>query len=521
MLAKRPYLSALVLLIFGVAFGVTLVMGFGSFQGINLAFGATDPQLGGPLPKLSNDLTRDKVNQSFMEVSKAIQPTVVSIRVKAEPIARNDQDNPFRRFFNIPEGEDVPFNFPSPSPQGGLGSGIIITNDGYILTNNHVIEGAAKKGGITVKLMDKRSYEGRIIGQDPTTDLAVIKIDATNLPVAALGNSDELQIGEWVIAVGNPLGLESTVTTGIVSSLGRSIEIFEREKTQNYGIANFIQTDAAINPGNSGGGLFDLNGAVIGVNTAIASSTGMYAGYGFAVPVNMAKTVAMDLIKHGKVNRGYIGVIIKAVDDRDAEALGLDRPRGVRVDQINEGSAGEAAGLQLNDVILSVNGREVNEANELQGLIALHHAGDKITLKIFRDGREIEKTVTLRPRTDLETIAANTEADDGDVRSESDASKETATIQSVGLTVRNLNSSDRERYDVTGGVFITTVTPGSEAFDRGLGRNQVITHVARQAIKNVSEFERAIDNSKGKAVGLTVRTDKGNSHFFSLKIPRD
>lgn len=518
MLAKRPYLSALVLLIFGVAFGATLVMGFGSIKGINLAFGASEPQLGGPLPKLSNDQTRQRVNASFIEVSKAIQPTVVSISVKAErrTVNRNDEDNPFRRFFNLPEGEDPFFD---PRPGGGLGSGVIITSDGYILTNNHVIENAAEKGGITVKLMDKREFTGRLIGTDPTTDIAVIKIDATNLAVAAIGNSDQLQIGEWVIAVGNPLGLESTVTTGIVSSLGRSINIFDQQKTGNYGIANFIQTDAAINPGNSGGGLFDLSGAVIGINTAIASTTGTYAGYGFAVPMNIARAVAMDLIKMGKVNRGYIGVKIKAVDGVDAEALGLDRPRGVRIDDVSKNSAGEQAGLKNNDVILAIDGREVNEANELQGMIALRHAGDEVTLKIFRDGREIEKKVRLKPREDTEETADATKSSDPEEEKQSPS--ESATIEDVGLAVRNLTSQELDTYNVTAGVMITSVTPGSVAQDRGLVRNLVVTKVGNQAVKNVTEFEKAIDAYRGRSVGLTIRTSRGDTHFFSLRVPRE
>ena len=516
MLAKRPYLSAVILMIFGVAFGATLVMGFGSWKGINLAFGASEPQLGGPLPKLSNDQTRERVNASFIEVSKAIQPTVVSISVKAERrTARNSgEDNPFRRFFDLPEGEDPFFD---PRPGGGLGSGVIITTDGYIMTNNHVIENAAEKGGIEVKLMDKRVFPARLIGTDPTTDIAVIKIDATNLAVAAIGNSDKLQIGEWVIAVGNPLGLESTVTTGIVSSLGRSINIFDQQKTGNYGIANFIQTDAAINPGNSGGGLFDLSGAVIGINTAIASTTGVYAGYGFAVPINIARSVAMDLIKMGKVNRGYIGVTIRGVDARDAEALGLDRPRGVRIDNVNKGSAGDEAGLRMNDVILAIDGREVNEANELQGMIALRHAGDEVNLRVFRDGREIDKKVRLKPRED-----ANSDLSDARIVTPEPAEDaETAKVEEVGLAVRNLTSEEKDTYDVSAGVMITSVSSGSVAQDRGLVRNLVITKVGSQNVNNVSEFEKAIEAHKGRSVGLTVKTNKGDTHWFSLRIPRE
>jgi len=533
MLSKRPFISALILLVFGVAFGATLVSGFGSWKGINLAFGASDPQLGGPIPSLPNDANLQSVNRSFMAVAKAVQPTVVQIMVKTEAPKSASQDNPFRHFFNFPfegqqdegDGEDLPFNFPSPGPEEGLGSGVIITPDGFILTNNHVVENAAKKGGVKVKLMDKRVLEARVVGTDPTTDLAVIKIDASNLPVAALGNSDELSLGEWVMAVGNPLGLESTVTTGIVSSLGRSIEIFDRAKTQNYGIANFIQTDAAINPGNSGGGLFNMKGQVIGINTAIASRTGMFAGYGFAVPISMARAVAMDLIKIGSVNRGYIGVQIKAVDQTDAEALGLDRPRGVRIDALTKNGAGEESGLKENDVILSVDGHEVNEANQLQGYIGMHHAGDQVTLRVWREGREIEKIVKLKPRPDMKNISsvnANSSNDDEDNNTSSNsANKESATFENIGMSVRNLTSSDKDKYDVSSGVVITRVSQASEAFDRGLGSNLVITQVAHQPIKNVTDFEKLIDQNKGKAVGLTVKDSKGDSHFVAIKVPKD
>ena len=532
MVRNKPYLSAFILIAIGLVFGATLVLGYGNWQGMNLAFGASDPQLGGPLPQIGNTQSLQQVNASYRDVARAIRPTVVSITVKSEAPKRsatNNQENPFRHFFNFPFGDEDgggggvnPFEMPDQGPETGLGSGVIITTDGYIVTNNHVVENAAKKGGVRVKLMDKRVFDGTVVGTDPTTDLAVVKIDATNLPVAAVGNSDDLDIGEWVIAVGNPLGLESTVTTGIVSSLGRSINIFDQQKTQNYSIANFIQTDAAINPGNSGGGLFNLQGAVIGINTAIASRTGMFAGYGFAIPINMARAVVMDLIKTGKVNRGYIGVQIKAVDQTDAEALGLDRPRGVRIDQITKNGAGESAGLRENDIILSVDGREVNEANQLQGIIGLHHAGDQVTLKIWRDGKEIDKLVKLKPRPDL-SEKTETEADDTEDNraSKEDASKETATIENIGLTIRNLTPEDRDKFEVSSGVMITKVQPGSEAADRFLARNLVITHVAKTPVKNVAEFEKLIKQNSGKAVGLTFKDDKGNSRFLALRVPSE
>ncbi len=526
MLSKRPLFASIVLLVIGLAFGASLVSGFGSWKGINLAFGASDPQLGGQLPSLPNDATLQSINNSFTAVAKAVRPTVVSITVKTEApkqaAANKNDNNPFRHFFESPfgDGQDGGSPFGQQGPEEGLGSGVIITSDGYILTNNHVVENAAKKGGVSIKLTDKRVFDAKVIGTDPTTDLAIVKIDASNLPVAALGNSDDAQVGEWVMAVGNPLGLESTVTTGIVSSLGRPIQIFDRSKTKDYGIANFIQTDAAINPGNSGGGLFDMHGAVIGINAAIASQTGMFAGYGFAIPINMAKAVAMDLIKNGKVNRGYIGVEIRSVDQTDAEALGLDRPRGVRIDRVTKDGAGEAAGLKQNDIILSVDGHEVNESNQLQGMIGMHHAGDQVSLKVWRDGKEIEKLIKLKPRSDMNLASNDNGNTDENDNSGLSPQKETATVDNIGLTVRNLTSSEKDKYGVKEGVYVSHVEQFSEAYDRGLGSNfKVITNVAHTPIKNVVDFERVVNENKGKAVGLTIYDESGNSHFVSIKIP--
>jgi serine protease Do len=525
MLAKRPYLAALLLVVIGLVFGVTLVSGFGSWKGVSVAFGASDPSLGGPLPNLPNDQALTSLNSSFVAIAKAVQPTIVEVDVKTEaPKAAKNQDlNPFKHFFGGGEGDDdtFPFQMPQQGPEEGLGSGVIITSDGYIMTNNHVVKDAAKKGGVRVKLTDKRVFDARVIGTDPTTDIAVVKIEATNLPVAAIGNSDDLMVGQMVMAVGNPLGLESTVTQGIVSSLGRSINIFDPRETKNYGIANFIQTDAAINPGNSGGGLFDMHGAVIGINTAIASQSGMFAGYGFAVPINMARSIAMDLIKNGKVNRGYIGVQIRAVDATEAEALGLDRPHGVRIDNVQKGQAGDQAGLKQDDIILSVDGHPTDAANQLQSLIAMHHAGDKVALHVWRDGKEIEKTVTLKAREDAETTASVSADDENSDNSDNSSGKSTASLDNIGMTVRNLTSADKEKFGVSAGVYITRVDRASEAYDRGLDRGWVITQAARQSVKTAGDFEKVIEQFKGKSLGLTVKDTKGDSHFVAIRVPND
>ncbi len=537
MLRKRPIIAATFLVVLGLVFGATLVTGFGGWKGMSIAFGASQPELGGPLPELPNDQALASINGSFVAISKAVQPTIVQINVKTEApkITKNDQqnndNNPFKHFFNFGDGNgdnggggDNPFFQFQPQqrgPEEGIGSGVIITSDGYILTNNHVVKDAAKKGGITVQMTDKRVFDAHVVGTDPTTDVAVIKIDASNLPVAALGNSDELAVGQIVLAVGNPLGLSSTVTEGIVSSLGRPLDISdEKEAGAHYNIANFIQTDAAINPGNSGGGLFNIKGEVIGINSAIASTTGMFAGYGFAIPINMAKEVATDLIKTGKVNRGYIGVNIGNVDQTMAEALGLDRPRGVLIDHVGKGSAGEAAGLKDRDVILSVNGQETNERNQLQALIGMHRAGDRVTLHIWRDGKELDKTVTLKPREDI--ADNNSEENSGDQEEvQPESAKSTATLDNIGMTVRTVTADDKDKYHVSNGVVITSIAPNSEAQDQGLGTNAVITEAAHQKVTDAGKFEDIIKANAGKAVGLSIVDDKGDSHFFAIKIPSE
>lgn len=532
MLAKRPFVAAMLLVVIGLVFGATLVTGFGSWRGVSLAFGASDPALGGPLPNLPSDQTLISMNNSMVAIAKAVQPTIVAVEVKTEAPkhASAGGDNPFHRFFGFGDNGDegdgsgdnpFPFQMPDQGPQEGLGSGVIITSDGYILTNNHVVKDAAKKGGVRVKLTDKRVFDARVIGTDPTTDVAVIKIDATNLPVAALGNSDETAVGQIVLAIGNPLNLESTVTQGIISSLNRPINIFDPKETKNYGISNFIQTDAAINPGNSGGGLFDIHGAVIGINTAIASQSGLWAGYGFAIPINMAKQIALDLIKTGKVNRGYIGVTIRSVDQTEAEALGLDRPRGVRVDNVQKGGAGADAGLKERDVILSVDGHAVDEANQLQALIAVHHAGDHVQIRVWRDGKELEKTVTLKPRPDLSETASNEDTPERMNAPEESTTKSTATLENIGLTVRNLTSAEKDKYDVTNGVMITRVAQASEAQDRQLGQNMVITQVGGKSVKTAGDFEKAINDSKGRPIGLTVKDSRGDTHWVALRVPND
>jgi serine protease Do len=375
---SKRIMGAFALVLAGMIFGALLISGFGLVRP-----GYADINLGASNPPVNLDADATAFSKAFIEVAEKVTPTIVRIGVVSKR-----KENPHEDFFFFPFRD-------MPQQQQGAGSGIIISDDGYIITNNHVVENATT---ISVDLYDKRRYDAKVIGRDPLTDLAVIKINASDLPVAYLGDSDGLKVGQWVMAIGNPLSLSSTVTAGIVSAIGRgSLGLIG----DSYGVENFIQTDAAINPGNSGGALVDLSGSVIGVNSAIAASrTGTYIGYGFAIPINLAKSVAKDLIAHGKINRGYIGVNIKEVDQDLAKSLGLDRPRGIIVHDLVPGGAAADADIKAGDVILKIDDREVNQANELQSYVASRSAGTKVILTLFRDGKEIERTVTLKPRED-------------------------------------------------------------------------------------------------------------------------
>src|SRR5688572_28291764 len=320
-----------------------------------------------------------ETGNAFIEIAQTVTPAVVSIRGQQRVSQREMMPDlgPFERFFQeeepLPEGhEQIPEEFFRRSG----GSGVIIREDGYILTNNHVVDGMME---LQVVLNDRRAYDAEVVGADPSTDIAVIKIDADDLPVARLATDDGVQVGEWVLALGNPLGLDFTMTAGIVSAIGRgNLQIIDRGENP-YAIENFIQTDAAINPGNSGGPLVDIDGRVIGINTAIASRTGVYQGYGFAVPISIARRVAEELIETGEVRRAVLGVQIQAVTPLDQEALELPSIAGVRIDGFTDlpGQQNPAreAGLELQDVVLEVAGREVETPSELQEAIAFHQPG--------------------------------------------------------------------------------------------------------------------------------------------------
>ena len=412
---------------------------------------------------------------SLAPIVKRVSPAVVNISTAGHVTVQQSpffNDPFFQQFFGMP-------NVPTERNFQALGSGVIVdAAKGYILTNNHVIENADK---ITVTLYDGRSFKAKVVGRDPDTDLAVLHIDAKDLVQIPLGNSSVLQVGDFVIAIGNPFGLNHTVTAGIVSAKGRT-------QVQDGKYSDFIQTDAAINPGNSGGALVNLEGQLVGINTMIVTSGGSRGniGIGFAIPINMAKDVMDQLIKYGKVERGMLGVQVQTLTPELAQALKLSQNQGAVVMQVVPGSQAQKAGIKPNDVIVSVNGNPVSSAQDVSNVIGLLRVGTPVTLGILRNGKQI-------------TIHAQI----GNTQSEQIASAEYPQLR--GITVGNLNESS-PLYGQVKGVLVTGVDPNSEAYSAGLRQGDVITAVNREAVSNVAEFRKALAQAGG-TVALRVRRD--------------
>lgn len=438
------------------------------------------------------------VGFDFVKVSQTSTPAVVHIKshFEAQPAAKGKgggQIDPFEFF------KDHGFDFEMPRGPGiATGSGVIITQDGYIVTNNHVIDNASK---IEVTMNDKRTYVAELIGTDKTTDLALLKIDEQNLSFMAFGNSDNVKVGEWVVAVGNPMNLTSTVTAGIVSAKGRSIDLL-RSEDNLYAIENFIQTDAAINPGNSGGALVSTNGELIGINTAIASQTGSYTGYGFAIPVNLVKKVMDDLLKFGKVQRGVLGVAIQEISQEVAEKEGLKELKGVLVQDVTaEGAAGKA-GVKKGDVIDKVNGVEVNSVSALQEEIGKYRPGDKITLDIKRKGEQKTLTATLKGLDGKESTSV---ADKSEVN----------TFK--GATFSTISKEDKDKLGIKNGVKVESV--GSGPFKGKLPAGFVITKIDKQSVYSVQNVKTILENAEG-AVLIEGKNPDGSDHVVGLKLDK-
>ncbi len=494
----------------GIILGILLVTNF-SPGWIASLFAAEAPEIGAKNAPVVVNSSVQAINDAMVAASNAVIPTVVSISVEGDAVKGSqglDENSPFGdffRFFQMPD-EDRKMR--------GSGSGVIVSSNGYIVTNNHVVENAAKDG-IKVTLNDKKDYPAKLIGRDPLTDLAVIKIDAEDLPVAHFADIEKVRVGEMVIAVGNPLGLNSTVTNGIVSAIGRG-EINPGGKRSSYSVENFIQTDAAINPGNSGGGLFDLSGSLVGINAAIATSTGSFVGYGFAIPIDLVKAVIEDLIDNGKIDRGFVGVQIRTIDEVFAKKLGLDKVEGVVVHDVVKDSPAQKAGLEPMDVILEINGAPVKTSNELQNKIALHRAGEKIKLTLWRDKKKIVKTVELEAQNkDSKDEIASDESGSKD----SPDSAEPVKFDKLGFSVVPLDSKVKEEYDVKSGVMISNVKRFGVASDRGLFQGGVITKADDEKITSTKQLEKLLDSkSKGDVVLLQVKY-KDRNQFVALEMP--
>jgi len=402
------------------------------------------------------------------------------------------------------------FQFPDePQERRGSGSGFIISNDGYIITNNHVVEDASR---VDVTLFDQRQFEARVVGHDPLTDVAVIKIDADDLPAVAMGNSDNVRVGEWVLAIGNPLGREYsfTVTAGIVSGRGRRLDNLrpQAEAGGDWSIHDFIQTDAAINRGNSGGPLVNIRGEVIGVNSAIASETGFYAGYGFAIPMNLARSVADQLIANGRVTRAQLGVSIQDVTPEAAEYVGLNEIRGVLVQGFSENSPAEAAGIRPRDVIVEVDGQKVLYTAQLQQLVGFKRPGESVQVKVLRRGGQSE-TFRVRLR------EANTEPEMvASAVTREDSPEEGSFEPRLGIAVEPFGREAAARYGLGRGVTglaVTEVDGNGPARDKlaasvpSQGMLEVITHVNDMAVASRDDLARALRNvSPGEVVPLQV-----------------
>jgi len=357
------------------------------------------------------------------------------------------------------------------NPNYGIGSGVIISSDGYIVTNNHVVD---MSDDIEVVLNDKRSFKAKVIGKDPSTDLALLKIDATDLPLIPIGNSDDVKIGQWVLAVGNPFNLTSTVTAGIVSAKGRNINVVPGQ----YSVEAFIQTDAAVNPGNSGGALVNTLGELIGINAAIATQTGSYSGYSFAIPTSIVTKVIADLKEYGIVQRAVLGVVILDVTDELAKSLDLDKIEGVFVDDVMKGGSAEKGGIIKSDVIIKIGDRIVNTVAELQEQVSTYRPGNKVEVTIIRDKKAKKIQIILQNR------IGNTEVVSSD------------NLSGLGASFTSLTKKEKENLGLTSGIKVNQLMPG-KLLKAGVREGYIITHINKIPVNSVDDINKALKDANG------------------------
>jgi serine protease Do len=445
------------------------------------------------------------LSEAFASVAETIKPSVVYI--KSGKNGGGDDQSDDNQQPQVPPGFEQFFPRFRMQPQfeEAAGSGFIVSRDGYILTNDHVVDGSDQ---VTVRLLDRREFKAKVIGTDPNTDLAVLKIDADNLTPAPLGNSEASRVGEWVLAVGNPLGdnLTFTVTSGIISAKGRSLAL---PNSSDRSIQDFIQTDAAINPGNSGGPLVSVEGRVIGVNSAIASRTGFYSGYGFAIPINLARSVMDQLISHGSVRRVALGISVRNASPNDAAYVGLPNIRGVLVEDFSDDSPAKTSGIEPGDIIVSVDGKPVEYVGQLQQQIAFRKPGQSVKVEVARKGG-VRKTydVKLKELPSPKGVAArNSGSNDAD-----DAESGAASVGKLGVTVAPVDRDDTAQLGLTKdqrGLIVTDVKPGGpswgELADPDGGGPDIILEVEGKAVKTPAELRQSLSSMKaGDIVSVRV-----------------
>ncbi len=442
---------------------------------------------------------------TFADLAEKLGPSVVNVYttqvVKAPTTPHdffyNDPEVPemFKRFFGVPSPYGAPGEQQRERKRTSLGSGIIASDDGYIITNNHVVENA---DAINVKLNSSEEYEAEIIGRDPKTDLALIKIKTDKkLPAVKFGDSDKLRVGDWVLAIGNPFGFEQTVTAGIVSGKGRSLG--------NGPYENFIQTDASINPGNSGGPLYNMEGEMVGINTAIYSRSGGNIGIGFAIPVSMAKNIIDQLKEHGTVTRGWLGVMIQQVTPELAHQFKLEKPIGALIGEVSPGSPADKAGIKAGDVILEYNGKEVTQMSTLPTMVAQTPVGSKATVTLIRKGGKKNVTVEI----------AKLDEDQAAVGGPTGRVNET-----LGLAVQTLTPDLAKSLgiDEKQGVIVTAVAPNSPAEEAGMRRGDLILEINQVAVKDLEAYNKILEKiEKGSIVSFFIKS-KGHTRFVALKL---
>lgn len=441
--------------------------------------------------------TLQDLNDAIVNITEKTTPTVVTVFTTQTVVRRN----PFFRFFDMP-GEDDTREF----QRSGLGSGVIVSKDGYILTNNHVVEGADE---IRIRTFEGKELEAEVVGTDPQTDVAVIKVDAEELPAIELGNSKSVRVGEFVLAIGSPFGgnLAHSVSFGIVSGKGRAIGLAQ----QTGGYEDFIQTDAAINPGNSGGALINLDGELIGINTAIASRSGGNQGVGFAIPIDMARNIMTQLIETGEVTRAFLGIYGRDLDATMAEALGVGQTQGIVINTVEEGAPADEAGLQEGDVIISLNGDPVKNYYAFRTDVASNKPGTEVTLGIIRDGEQQEVEVSLGELPSEQTASSNSPSGSEDLR------------ESLGFAVQNITPEIARQLDLsrnTRGVVVTNIDRGSNAYRQGLRQGDVIVSVARRRIEDAGDFNSIMNElvEEGNQAVLLRVIRQGTGLFIAFEV---